>query len=151
MEQSAAARQENLLLAWMEMAVCIRGSRFLSNLSFNESLVCNLLYRQRQSGGPPLTATELCRKTRLLKSQMNQVLSGMEKKGLLCRETSPSDRRSVSLSLREEAIPTYLEEHRHILKIVDQVCSQLGPDRTAELTKLLHAAVAAVTEFKEDP
>ena len=142
--QQADSLRENLLLAWMEMAVCIRGNRFLSRLSFNESLVCSLLYRRMKNCDPPMTAADLCRRTRLLKSQMNQVLSGMEKKGLICRTPSDTDRRSVCVSLQEDAVPTYLAEHAGILKVVGRVCDSLGPSQTRELTRLLHAAVQAV-------
>ena len=81
--------QEALLQAWMAMEVCIRGNRLLSDLSMNEMLICNTLYARRQ--GAPVTATELCAKTQLLKSQMNRVLNQMEFQGLIRRERSSSD------------------------------------------------------------
>ena len=50
---------EDLLHAWMSMAVYIRGNRILSDLSVNEMLICNTLYQRQQTGGAPVTATEL--------------------------------------------------------------------------------------------
>lgn len=140
--------EEALLRAWMQMTVCIRGNRILSRFSFNEILICNLLLRDQEGEGAGLTATELCRQTRLLKSQMNHLLSGMEKEGLIHREKSRRDQRSVRIRLREEALPLYHEEHEKILAIVGKVRSRLGPEDSHTLTALLEQAVAAVNELQ---
>lgn len=143
--------QEQLLEAWMAMEVCIRGNRLLSEFSMNEMLVCNMLYHQMQTGGTPVTATDLCTRTQLLKSQMNRLLSGMEFDGLIRRERNPADKRESYVYLCEEAVPRYLKEHEHVLSIVEAVCSTLGEEDTRALTVLMHKASAIVNQFKEDP
>lgn len=143
--------QEQLLEAWMSMEVCIRGNRLLSKFSMNEMLVCNALYRQMQSGGAPVTATDLCSATRLLKSQMNRLLSSMEFDGLIRRERNPTDKREVYVYLQKSALPRYLEEHEHVLKIVGAVCSALGEEDTHSLTALMHKAAATVNQLEEEP
>ena len=140
--------QEQLLQAWMEMEVCIRGNRLLSDLSMNEMLICNMLYQRR--GGDPVTATELCTRTRLLKSQMNHILNSMESQGLIRRERNNRDKRAVCVSLCEEAIPRYLREHDHVLGIVGAVCSALGRDDAEALTTLMHKAASIVSHLKEE-
>ena len=143
--------QEQLLEAWMAMEVCIRGNRLLSEFSMNEMLVCNTLYQRMRSGGAPVTATELCRRTRLLKSQMNRLLSGMEYDGLISRDRNPADKRESYVYLKEEAIPRYLKEHDHVLNIVAAVCSALGEEDTRALAALMHKAAHTVNELKEEP
>ena len=140
--------QEQLLQAWMEMEVCIRGNRLLSDLSMNEMLICNLLYQRRS--GDPVTATELCTRTRLLKSQMNHLLNSMESQGLIRRERNSRDKRAVCVSLCEEAVPRYLREHDHVLEIVGAVCSALGKDDAEALTTLMHKAASIVSHLKEE-
>ena len=140
--------QEALLQAWMAMEVCIRGNRLLSDLSMNEMLICNTLYARRQ--GAPVTATELCAKTQLLKSQMNRVLNQMEFRGLIRRERSSSDKRVVYVYLQEEAIPRYLQEHQHVLNIVAQVSAALGQENTEALAALMQKAAAVVSNIKEE-
>ena len=49
--------REELLRAWMSLSAYIRGNRLLRELSMNEMLVCNLLFRRQEEGGPPGTAT----------------------------------------------------------------------------------------------
>ena len=140
--------QEALLQAWMAMEVCIRGNRLLSDLSMNEMLICNTLYARRQ--GAPVTATELCAKTQLLKSQMNRVLNQMEFQGLIRRERSSSDKRVVYVYLQEETIPRYLQEHQHVLNIVAQVSAALGQENTEALAALMQKAAAVVSNIKEE-
>ena len=135
----------------MAMEVCIRGNRLLSEFSMNEMLVCNTLYRRMESGGEPVTATELCRRTRLLKSQMNRLLSSMEYDGLIRRERNPDDKRESYVYLKEEALPRYLKEHAHVLNIVAAVCSALGKEDTQSLTALMHKAAHTVNQLKEEP
>ena len=146
MEQSRQA-QEQLLRAWMEMEVCIRGNRLLSDLSMNEMLICNALYQQPEG----MTATELCAHTRLLKSQMNHILNSMEQQGLIIRARSRTDKRAVCVCLQEEAIPRYLREHDRVLNIVGAVCSALGPADAEALTTLMHKAASIVSNLKEEP
>ena len=142
--------QEQLLEAWMAMEVSIRGNRLLSEFSMNEMLVCNVLYRQMQTGSAPVTATDLCNITHLLKSQMNRLLSSMEYNGLIRRERTPADKRESYVYLREESLPRYLKEHNHVLNIVAAVCSALGEEDTHALTALMHKAAATVNQLKEE-
>ena len=55
--------EEALLGAWMDMALNIRGNRLVTCLSFNEIVVCSILYRSRQAGAEMITATDLGKRT----------------------------------------------------------------------------------------
>lgn len=136
--------EEALLGAWMDMALNIRGNRLVTGLSFNEIVVCSILYRSRQAGAEMITATDLGKRTKLLKSQLNKVLTVMEEKGLIERIRSEQDRRKVYLRLRDEKLPVYLEEHKKVMEIVHQVYLRLGEDKIKLLTGLLVEVVDAV-------
>ena len=140
--------EETLLGAWMDMALHIRGNRLVTSLSFNEIVVCSMLYRNMQEGVGMLTATDLGNRTKLLKSQLNKVLTVMEEKGLIERIRSEEDKRKIYLKLREERLSVYLEEHEKVMLIVHQVCTSLGEEKTRVLSELLLEAVAAVDKFK---
>lgn len=140
--------REDLLRAWMAMGVYIRGNRLLQDLSMNEMLVCNVL-ADRAPDQPPVTATELCQRTQLLKSQINRILTSMEDRGLIERTRSPEDRRVVYIRLREEALPRYQREHAHVLTVLEAVRSALGEEDTRQLTALIQRATAAVTQYEQ--
>ena len=138
--------REELLSAWIEMSVSIRGNRILSEHSFNESVICGLLYRQMQEGGQRLTATDICEQTKLLKSQINRILNGMERQNMIERVRSIEDKRKVYISLKEDYVKTYLEDHEKVLQIMDVFSSKMGEEKMQTLTKLMREAVSLVDE-----
>lgn len=129
---------EELLAAWLTLTSVVNNERIVSTIPFNEAHVCNLLYRRRQqSPDTYLTATELCAQTRILKSQMNKVLSSLEKKGMIERFPAPDDRRKAYIRLREENLSAFEAVHAHSLRLVDHAIERLGEDDARQLAVLL--------------
>ena len=88
---------EELLAAWLKLSSVVNNERIVSTIPFNEAHVCNLLYRRRlEAPNDYLTATDLCGKTRILKSQMNKVLASLERRGLIERFRARDDRRKLT-------------------------------------------------------
>ena len=102
--------KEELLHAWIKMSVSIRGNRILSERSFNESVICSMLYRQQEKDGEQLTATDICERTKLLKSQVNRILNEMERQEMIERIRSKEDKRKIYISLKKEYIETLLSK-----------------------------------------
>lgn len=143
-EQQTMSRQEALLQAWIEMSLMVRGNRLVSGLSFNEIVICRILHQRQLQGGTPVTATELCKKMQLLKSQINKILTSMEHSGMIERVRSQSDRRRIEIRLMPKALETYQASHEGIMDIMNYVCSRLGEENAQQLTRLLQEVVAAV-------
>lgn len=140
-------QKEALLQAWIDMSLRIRGNRLVSGLSFNEIVICRILYERQQQNAVPVTATELCQRMQLLKSQVNKLLTTMERKGLIERVRSETDRRKIEVRLYPGADQVYLTAHEGILKIMAYVCAKLGEESSEQLTRLLHEAVLAIDEM----
>ena len=149
MRNSSGNHQEDLLQAWIDMSLRIRGNRLVSGFSFNEIVICRILYLQQMEGKSPVTATDLCRKMQLLKSQINKILTSMEKQGLIERVRSENDRRKMEIRLRPEAAEVYMAAHERILKIMEYVCDHLGQEQAQQLTVLLSEAVRAIDGMAE--
>ena len=141
--------QEDLLQAWLEMSMFIRGNRFLSDLSFNEIIICGLLFRQQEAEATPITATELCEHTNLLKSQVNHILTGMETRGLIQRIRSTQDKRVVHIHLLEAGRTSYLQEHEKVMQITQAVFDALGSPKAQELTALMKQVTAVVNTYQK--
>lgn len=139
--------QENLLQAWMEMSVFIRGNRILTDLSFNEVMICGMLSRQPVDA--PLTATELGERTNLLKSQINHILTGMEQRNLIKRTRSTSDKRVVYVQLSEEGHRIYTREHIGVMEILEAVHEAFGTEKTKELADMLKKATYIVNNYMD--
>src|SRR5699024_3824866 len=90
---------EELLDGWLSMSMAIWNERLVSAMTYNESMVCNLLYKQRKTEGEPLTATVLCAKLQITKPQMNVILNRLEASGIIERIRSREDKRKVHIRL----------------------------------------------------
>ncbi|MCH5275069.1 MAG: MarR family transcriptional regulator [Lachnospiraceae bacterium] len=133
---------ERLLSAWLQLSVQIINERVVSDMPFNEALVCNLLSKANDSR---LTATDLCEKTRILKSQMNRILNSLEEQGLIYRERSTADKRQVYVMLNKEKSGLYEREHTKNLQLVNRIIEKLGREKAESLIGDL-AAISAITE-----
>lgn len=141
--------EENLLDVWLDLTAILNNERMVSTMSFNEAFVCNLLYHALEEGMDNLTATELCAKTRMLKSQMNRVLNELEEKGLIRRERSSRDRRKVYIQLNEEGASSFLEQHREIIAFVNRLITCMGEEKSIQLTQLLHEMITSIQQIKK--
>ena len=137
---------EALLSAWLKLSTSVINSRLVSELSFNESLVCNILYRNMiETPEKKMTATELCHVTKILKSQMNRILNDLEKKAIIIRERSSADKRQVFVKMDITNADVYRKQHEKILKLVDEVISHLGEEKATETINIL-TQVSEVTD-----
>lgn len=128
---------EALLDAWLRISTSVINSRVVSELSYNESLVCNLLYKiHMDTPEHKLTATDLCNHTKMLKSQMNRTLNQLEQKSIILRERSDSDKRKVYISMNVDKISSYEKQHKQILYLIDHIIQQLGTDKVEEAIDL---------------
>ena len=151
MDASNVASGEALLRVWLRLTAVICNRRMVSGLTFNEAVACNhLLHQQQNDPAHPLTATDLCERTSLLKSQMNQVLSSLERQGYLTRSRSQSDRRQVELHLTEAGVAAYRESHRQVSAVLEELVGQIGTAQTDALTAQLRDIVAVIQEIQEN-
>lgn len=130
---------EDLLMAWIQMEIVIKGNRLLNTLSFNEMIVCNVI-----NSNDNVTAALLCEKTQLLKSQMNRLLTSLEAEGLIERKVSPSDKRKIVITMTEKGQKVYSKEHEHVLNIVSCIERKMGKEKSEQLAKLMIEAVTAI-------
>lgn len=134
---------EELLSAWLRLSNTICNERIVTQLPYNEALVCNILYNQRRKHPHVyLTATDLCEKTRLIKSLMNRTLNSLEKKGIIVKERSTTDRRNVYVLFNEINMKLYEDEHNEVLRVVDEVVekieSSVGREKTEEIIDIFN-------------
>lgn len=140
--------EEELLAVWLRLTSVIDNQRLSASrsvprgeapLPFNEAVVCGLLARA-QDQGRCLTASDLCRQTRILKSQMNAILRSLERKGVVDRRRSQGDRRRIELRLLPEGLARYQEGHQQIRELVSRIISEMGEEKIRVLLPLLRQA-----------
>ena len=139
---------EELLDAWVDISISVINERLVTLLTYKEALVCNVLRRAASVVGgdaPGLTATELCRATSMVKSQMNGVLTSLEEKQVIRRTRSTRDRRRIEVLLNDDPESLYYQEHEALVALVDRIAERLGADATAETVEVLNTLAGAAT------
>lgn len=139
---------EHLLRAWLRLSTSVVNSRLVSELPYNESLICNVLYTHVCSGNKDgLTATELCNETKMAKSLMNRSLNQLEKLGIISRVRSALDKRQVLISLNLDKAGVYLKQHQEILKLLDTMIENIG-EAASEQAITLFQSISDVADRK---
>lgn len=142
---------EALVRAWLDLSSVVWNKRLVTGMTFNEALICGLVSQQEQERpGSPLTATELCGTTRLLRSQMNQLIGTLEKKGYILRERSQTDRRQIYIRLTDQGRTAYNGEHTGILAFTDKLVERLGESKTIETAQLVTDISQSIREILDD-
>ena len=140
---------DKLLDAWLNLTSTLWNTRIVSSLTFNEAHVMGLLLRH-SSQQNPMTATDLIRRTRLLKSQMNKILTSLESKSYITRTRAKLDKRMIFIRLTDEGTQAYLDEHKSVETILGQLIGRIGTDHAlavardlSEITEILDGIVSA--------
>ncbi len=127
---------DKLLDSWLNLTSTLWNTRLVSSLTYNEAHVMGLLLRHSTEANP-MTATDLIHRTRLLKSQMNKILTTLEARGYITRTRSDLDKRMIFIRLTQEGTEAYLEEHKGVNAILNQLISKIGPERALHIAKEL--------------
>lgn len=138
---------DQLLDAWLNLTSTLWNTRLVSSMTFNEAHVLGILLRHK-SDDAPMTATDLIRRTRLLKSQMNKILTSLEGRGFIARSRASADKRMIHIRLTEDGAAAYLEQHKGVESILEQLIERIGAQRAlhvaaelSEITEILDGIV----------
>jgi len=139
---------DKLLDSWLNLTSTLWNTRLVASLTYNEAHVMGLLLRHSTQENP-MTATDLIRRTRLLKSQMNKILTALESRGYITRTRAELDKRMIFIRLTQEGTDAYRAEHRNVEDILNQLVDKIGPDRAlfvsrelGEITEILDGIVS---------
>lgn len=128
---------ETLLSSWVRLSTAITNNRVVTNMSYNESLVCHVLYENSLSAQPrEITATDLCDETHILKSQMNRILTSLENKEIITRIRSMKDKRQINIALNMEQAGIFKSQHEHIIKLIETIVEKIGLDTAKDTIRI---------------
>ena len=141
---------DKLLDAWHSLTSILWNSPLVKTLTYNEAHVMGILLRH-SSDETPLTATDLIRRTRLLKSQMNKLLTTLEERQLIVRSRAHQDKRLIYIRLTDEGKAAYLQAHADIEQFLSVLIDRLGADRALAIAGELNDVSAILDELVPQP
>lgn len=137
---------EKVLTSWLKMILSVDGEHLVSQLPYNEAVVCNLLLDNPEK---QMTATDLCGITKMQKSLMNRTLTSLESKKLIERIRSNVDKRLVLVKLVNDVNNIFMEQHEKTLKYVDKIVNRIGKDKVDEVIALFDSITRIAQEEKK--
>lgn len=149
MEDQLAAG-EALLSAWLSLTSTLWNTRLVTSMTFNEAHVLGILLRCGDAPEPP-TATDLIARTHLLKSQMNKVLTSLERSGYITRARAESDRRRVRIRLTPRGEAAYRSEHARIEAILRRLVDRIGAQRALSVAAEIDGITAHLGDILSTP
>ena len=136
---------EKILSAWLKMILAVDSERVVSELSYNESIICNVLYSNLDK---EMTATELCTITKMQKSLMNRTLNSLESKQLIKKERSEKDKREIVIQLVDNPNSLFMKQHTSTLAYVDKIIEHLG-EKSEEIINIFETIAKIAQEEKQ--
>jgi len=141
---------DKLLDAWLNLTSTLWNTRLVTSMTFNEAHVLGILLRH-DSEESPMTATDLIRRTRLLKSQMNKILTSLEQQGFISRQRASLDKRMIHIHLTPEGHAAYLNQHKGVESILASLIERFGEERALSVAKDLSEITAILDEIVPMP
>ena len=141
---------DKLLDAWLTLSSTLWNTRMVSSLTYNEAHVMGILLRHGAKA-LPLTATDLIRRTRLLKSQMNKILTHLEHCGFITRCRAQSDRRLIHIRLTPEGESAYREQHKAVEDILTRLIDKIGVEQALSAAQELNDLSSALDDILPNP
>lgn len=133
--------EEELLRAYINMSVNIKENRLLSDLSFNEIMVMNLIVEEERS------FKELEERLNILKSQLNRIINDLKAKGLVETYIPLNDKRKLIIK-KGHNIELYNTEHERMLRLMSLVKNKLGEADFKKLIELLNETTNVIKGVK---
>lgn len=81
--------------------------------------------------------TEIQNDMFMTKSAVSQLLSDLERRGLVCREIDPDDRRRIAVTLTREGSSFLGRQRRYADRVMDRIIARFGEANMLELVRLL--------------
>ncbi len=136
--------EEEILDCWIKLSLSLKNERFVSNMSVTESIVCRIIY-QGSLINEFYRQIDIVNKTKMLKSAVNRLMSGLEAKGIVEPFQLENNRKSIYYKLSEEAEKFFLAQHDEIINSVKRILAELT-DEEAQSVLYLFNKLANISE-----
>lgn len=135
--------EEEMLRSYINMSANIKENRLLSDLSFNEIMVMNLIVEEEMS------FKELQNRLNILKSQLNRIINDLKNKSLIETYIPLDDKRKLMIK-KGSNIALYFKEHKKMLKLMSLVKKELGENDFKKLIELLNKTTSVIKGVEND-
>ncbi len=147
------AEKEKLIQAMHNLKRAHAWGPSMEGVSRGEYFTLHTIQRLTQEAGesgPGAKVTDLSRAAQMSRPAVSQMLNSLENKQLVERIMAKSDRRVVYVKLSEKGAEQLEKTHRQFHYWFDRVMEELGPEDTAELTRLVNKLHGIMENLRAD-
>ncbi len=88
-----------------------------------------------QTKGNDIISSELARRLGVTRSAVSQIVTKLEKSGIVVRAAAPDDRKIAYVRLSEKSLALYEKQCRQANRLLNRVAEQFGKERTKQLSE----------------
>lgn len=146
---SEIALDEQVLSAWIRLNSVLKDSRMTKDLTYNEAIVMNLVYRRYVQDPHALVSVKaITHETNMLKSQVNRTITALCDQGFLTKQRDSEDGRNLFVAPVAEKLPEFLAVHAHSLAMVQAVIEAIGEEDARTFVSISERVAQAEQQIK---
>lgn len=146
--QAMELTQELLLLSDMMRCQCCHEK--VNELSVNELTAINAIIEYNQANHSGIKMTQLSDIMHASKSAMSQLISRLEKKGIVKRYLNKQDRRVIYVKMTDSGNALFESQRNRILLFFEDFLSRMGNQDVETLSYLLKKSIVVIREINND-
>ncbi|MDE6411734.1 MAG: MarR family transcriptional regulator [Clostridia bacterium] len=105
------------------------------NLSQTEFRLIREIVMEREAGNQ-IISSEIARRLNITRSAVSQLVTKLEKKGVVNRMASPTDRKIFYVVLSESSLAIFKQQCDEVNRLINRVVEEFGHDKTDRLIEL---------------
>jgi len=118
-------------------------------LSFPEVAFLRSISAEGRKGGEPQGMAEMREHLSVSKARLSQLVAGLERRGLVTRETDPDNRRKIIVRTTPAGEEMVAAIKKEIDTQIDAVIVRFGEDDMRELIRLVEKLADTISELRE--
>ena len=118
------------------------------NLSQTEFRLIREIVMEREAGNK-IISSELARRLNITRSAVSQIVTKLEKRGIVERTASPTDRKIFYVVLSESSLNVFHGMCDEANKLVNRVVEEFGKEKTDQLIELYEEFASAFNRVRE--
>ena len=120
-----------------------------ANLTQTEFRLIREIVMEREAG-KQIISSELARRLGITRSAVSQLVTKLEKRGIVKREASPTDHKIFYVVLSESSLAVFKQQCEEANKLITRVVGEFGKDKTDKLIELAEEFAAVFEKFRKE-
>ncbi len=120
-----------------------------ANLTQTEFRLIREIVVEREAGNQ-IISSEIARRLNITRSAVSQLVTKLEKRGIVKRMASPTDRKIFYVVLSESSLAVFKRQCDEVNELINRVVEEFGQDKIDRLIELSEAFAALFNKLRKE-